>query len=274
MKIIDARNQEELAVGGTAVHGITKFSDITEEEFKKRFLNLDASKLNLANVTVAEITRPVELGTAVDWAGVYTTAVKDQGYCGSCWAFSATEQIESETMRTLGKTYVLAPQQIVSCDTSGYDDGCDGGLPEWAFDYVKKVGGLEQESDYPYTSGVSGEDGRCTASSSKYVVTVTGYTQIRGESQMASYVQSTGPLSVCVDASRWSSYTGGVFNSCGHSINHAVQAVGVDTSSGGYWKIRNSWGPSWGEDGYIRIPYGSNACDITYAPLYAAVQSV
>ena len=87
------------------------------------------------------------------------------------------------------------------------------------------------------------------------------------QDNMASYVSSTGPLSVCVDASTWNSYTGGVMRVCGNSVDHCVQAVGVDTASG-YWKVRNSWGTSWGESGFIRLAYGANTCDITNDPTY------
>jgi len=89
---------------------------------------------------------------------------------------------------------------------------------------------------------------------------------------MASYVQSTGPLSVCLDANTWNSYTGGIMSVCGQSVDHCVQAVGVDASTGGYWKVRNSWGTSWGESGYIRLAYGKNTCAITNDPTYASVK--
>jgi C1A family cysteine protease len=174
-------------------------------------------------------------------------------------------------MRSLGTNLILSPEQIVQCDT--YSFGCDGGMPEWAFEYVTKAGGLETEADYPYTSGENGVTGTCHSDKSKFKVTVTSFTQIRGESNMAAYVQSTGPLSVVVDANTWGSYTGGILKRCGSSINHAVQAVGVDTGAG-YWKIRNSWGADWGENGFIRIAYGQNACDITYQSLYTAVANV
>ena len=145
------------------------------------------------------------------------------------------------------------------------------GWTENAYNYVKKAGGLETEKDYPYSAS-NGNSGRCSASSSKEVVSVSGYHTIRGESSMASYTQSTGPLSVCVDASSWSSYNSGIMKSCGHSINHCVQAVGVDaSSSGGYWKVRNTCGTSWGDFGCIPLVYGSDTCGITHDPTYADV---
>ena len=103
------------------------------------------------------------------------------------------------------------------------------------------------------------------------MVTVTGYTTIKGEANMASYVQSTGPLSVCVDANNWNSYKSGIMTTCGKSVDHCVQAVGVDSASGGYWKVRNSWATSWGESGHIRLAYGANTCAITNDPTYVTV---
>ena len=102
---------------------------------------------------------------------------------------------------------------------------------------------------------------------------VTGYSTIKGESSMASYMQSTGPLSVCLDASNWNSYTGGILSVCGKSVDHCVQAVGVNAATGGYWKVRNSWGTTWGESGFIRLAYGANTCDITSDPTWVAVKS-
>merc|ERR1712054_290490 len=148
----------------------------------------------------------------------------------------------------------------------------NGGFTENAFEYAEA--GLETESDYPYTSGTAGVTGSCNADSSKYVVKTTGYTTVsssaKGESSMASYVSKTGPLSVCVDASRWSSYSGGILSTCGSSVDHCVQAVGIDESNG-YWKVRNSWGTSWGESGFIRLAYGENLCEIASDANYASV---
>jgi C1A family cysteine protease len=264
LKIIDERNKAE---NGSAFHGLTKFSDMSQEEFASKYLNAKPNP-NRASFKVAEITTAPKGTEVVDWSGVLTTPVKDQGYCGSCWAFSATEQIESDAMRTLGKTWLLSAEQITQCDKTSF--GCGGGWTEHAYDYVKKEGGLEQESDYPYTSS-QGVTGTCHSDAKKEVVGVSGYTTINGESQMASYVESTGPLSVCLDANSWNSYRGGIMTQCGKQVDHCVQAVGVKASSDGYWKVRNSWGTSWGEDGYIRLAYGANTCAITSDPTYVDV---
>jgi len=270
LKAIDERNAAERKANGSAVHGINKFTDLTREEFSGRFLGYVKSDAN-STATVANIPKS-EGNIAVDWAGVYTTPVKDQGYCGSCWAFAASEQIESDAMRTLGVTYTLSPQQLVECDRTSM--GCNGGLQERAYNYVKRAGGIEEEVNYPYTSGEDGSAEACSADSKKFVLTVTEYTTIKtGEADMATYMKGAGPLSIAIDASTWSSYTGGIMKSCGEDINHAVQLVGVDQGAG-YWKVRNSWSADWGESGYIRLAYGEDMCGITYDVTYTAVKKV
>jgi len=248
---------------------ITKFSDLSQSEFKAKMLGgNEVFKTN--DVEIDTTVRQVNTATGlVDWSGILTTPVKDQGYCGSCWAFSTTEQIESDSMRLLGKTWVLSPEQITQC--APVAQGCGGGWTEAGFTYAKGTA-IDLDSDYPYTSYYA-RTGTCPPPA-KGVVKVSSYTKISGESNMAAYVQSTGPLSVCLDASSWNSYTGGIMSVCGTSVDHCVQAVGVDASTGGYWKVRNSWGTSWGESGYIRLAYGQNTCAITNDPIYSAVYSV
>lgn len=258
----------EIRAGGQAVHGISKFSDMSQEEFEAKMLKADIKqRLGKAEVTAVSTAVNASAGL-VDWTGVYTTPVKNQAYCGSCWAFSATEQIESDSMRTLGTSYILSPEQVVQCDKTSM--GCNGGWTEHAYEYVKRAGGIEQDADYPYTSS-TGVTGSCTSDASKFVISLSGYQTITGESNMAAYMQTTGPLSVCVDAQTWNSYNGGIMSVCGQNIDHCVQAVGVDASSGGYWKVRNSWGVTWGESGYIRLAYGKNTCGITSDPTYVSV---
>jgi hypothetical protein len=272
LAIADERNSREAHAGGSAVHGITQFSDLSQDEFADRYLT--AKKTGKSNASKAPRLPPATSTIDQDWTGVLTTEVKNQGYCGSCWAFSATEQIESDTIRTLGTTYTLSPAQIAACDQTAF--GCGGGWTEHAYNYVNRAGGLETDSAYPYPTSASalGQMPACASDSSQYKVTVNQYYTVSGESQMASFVGSTGPLSVCLDASSWNSYTGGVMSVCGNSVDHCVQAVGVNTGSNGYWKVRNSWGTSWGESGFIRLAYGANTCDITNDPTYTSVSLV
>ena len=123
LKIADLRNEAEAKNGGSAVHGITKFSDLSQSEFQSQYLKADPTLKSKDTKAIKLDTAPT--ATVVDWSGVYTTPVKDQGYCGSCWAFSATEQIESDAIRTLGTEYILSPEQIVQCDKTSF--GCSGG---------------------------------------------------------------------------------------------------------------------------------------------------
>jgi C1A family cysteine protease len=273
LKLADERNAAET---GSATHGITKFMDETPEEFRMSHLNYVPVQ---RNVTVDDSIAPLPEGVAAlkDWSGVFTTPVKDQGYCGSCWAFSATEQIETDFMRSGGPETILSAQQVSTCTTYKLPGagGCNGGFTENAYDYAK--GGVETDANYPYTSGKAGVTGTCQANSKLFVVKATSYATVSssasGESAMASYVQSKGPLSVCVDANNWSTYTGGVLATCGNSVDHCVQAVGIDTSAG-YWKVRNSWGTSWGESGYIRLKYGSNQCQIASDATYSTTAAM
>jgi C1A family cysteine protease len=160
-----------------------------------------------------------------------------QGYCGSCWAFSVTEQLESDSMRQHGSAFIMSPQELVSCDNT--DAGCNGGWPTTAYDWIEKEGGLVAESDYPYTSGTAGVSGTCDSKLETYskLVTVTDYYTLRTESSMASYALATGPIAIAVDASAWSSYTGGILTKCGTSIDHAVQITGINLDQN-YWKVK------------------------------------
>jgi len=257
---VNKLNAEHILIGGEAVHGVTKFSDLTPEEFKSMYLTYvprNASEIEHRPQLVLD----GPMAADVDWRTKgAVTAVKDQGQCGSCWAFSATEAIESYFFLKKGQLVTLSPQQITSCDK--VDGGCNGGWPYRAYQYVKSVGGLESSADYPYTSG-SGQTGTCKFVSSKVVAGtgLTGYTAIpQSESQLQTALNN-GPASVCVAADAFQSYRGGILRSCPGSIDHCVQAVGYD-STANFWIVRNSWGVGWGEDGYIRIAMGSNLCQI------------
>lgn len=277
LKRADELFEKDRKNGGSATFGVTRFSDLTLAEFHSQYLTADTLK-NDPDLKVDTTERLTTTPTLVDWTGIYTTAIKDQGYCGCCWAFSAAEQVESDSMRTLKTNWILSSEQFCQCVTSCA--GCNGGNTNTAFQYAKSHY-IEQDSSYPYTS-YSGFTGLCTYNSNQGVVSVTNYYATGGtsvadkETAMANYLQSTGPLSILVDAEAWSAYTGGIMSAatCGTTIDHAVQAVGVypvDAASGGYWKIRNQWGASWGEAGFIRVAYGQNSCNLTTQPLYVTV---
>merc|ERR1711865_72187 len=189
-------------------------------------------------------------------------AIKDQGQCGSCWAFSTVANIEGVGMVETGKLLDLSEQQLVDCDTQ--DGGCQGGLPSTAFQYMIDQGmGLEGESAYPYTAS----DGTCHSSKSLEKAFITGWLQTStDETQIAAALQQYGPLSIGINAANFQFYTGGVsspFLCNPRALDHGVAIVGFGTDGRkDYWTIRNSWGSSWGEDGYIRIARGKGTCGL------------
>eukprot|EP01088_Endostelium_zonatum_P000003 TRINITY_DN0_c0_g1_i3.p1 TRINITY_DN0_c0_g1~~TRINITY_DN0_c0_g1_i3.p1 ORF type:complete len:335 (+),score=65.34 TRINITY_DN0_c0_g1_i3:76-1080(+) len=251
-----------------ARYGITKFSDMTPEEFKKIILMRDMPPLksraepNFTQAALEIDDEPYPQQTTFDWrntAGV-VTPVYNQGQCGSCWAFSATENIESQYALAGHPLQSLSQQQIVSCDTMDY--GCEGGWPYNAYKYIISAGGQELYSAYPYTA----ETGSCRFNAAHIYAHIHGWqyvTQSQNEQEMVNFLVANGPLSICVDAEPWQYYTGGILTAanCGTSIDHCVEAIGYNTgSSTPYWIVRNSWGADWGLSGYIWLQYGQNTC--------------
>jgi C1A family cysteine protease len=253
--------------------GATKFSDLTPQEFANFYLmpNVNFSRDYKAPPLKTDFTSdPLNAVGANpdpnnwDWgeAGV-VTPVYNQGQCGSCWAFSATETIESYFAVGGGQLTQLSMEQIVDCDTS--DNGCNGGMPSSAYNYVQSAGGIDSYSSYPYTAE-SGQAGSCQFNQQNVVTNVAGQNSISGETGMYQQMSSSsgGPCSVCVDASSWQNYQGGVLTSCTNNVDHCVQATGYYNygQSGAYWNVRNSWGTDWGESGYIWVAIGSDLCSI------------
>jgi cathepsin H len=254
-----ARNEVE----ESATFGADEHADWTEEEFS---VLLGYVPQNTA-ASMAEAPKlNVTVAASKDWTGTATTPVKNQGQCGSCWAFSATEQIESDYILQHGKKVVLAPQELVDCKgDKSQRNGCKGGEPYAAYKVIEQLGGIEAESDYPYTH----KNNACHFSASKEKVKIDSYQSVgtNDETEIQKYVGSTGPLSVCVDASTWHGYKSGIMSTCGTKIDHCVQIVGYGQANGkSYWKVRNSWGTKWGEDGFLRIEIGKNLCNIAQQP--------
>lgn len=247
---------------GTATYGMTKFSHLSPAEFKEKHTGF---KKNPNRKRWPKKIQPtgVKAGS-IDWRTIGgVTPVKDQGQCGSCWAFSATQAAETGYYKATGDLKVLSPQQTVSCDRS--DLACNGGDTSTAYEYMENAGGVERESDYPYVSGDTGVRGTCRAESSEFAVKVTNFHTISdsefGETDMYTEIQNS-PMSICVDASSWQMYMGGVVDSttCGTSLDHCVHLVGMKADD--FWIVKNSWNTDWGEDGYIRVATGQNACGI------------
>jgi cathepsin L len=237
---------------------LNRFAHLTPAEYKV----LLGFKINKAERKEAEVSMRAP-NAAVDWRqkGV-VNPVQDQGSCGSCWSFSTCQAQESIYAINYGTLQKLSEQNLVDCVTSC--NGCNGGLMTSAYAYVKsKQGGkFMLQADYPYT----GTDGTCRFDSSKGVSKVTGYTEIKegSESDLASKISAYGPACIAIDASHYSFqlYSSGVYDdsSCSiANINHAVGCVGYGVEgSKNYWIVRNSWGSSWGEKGYIRIIRNNN----------------
>lgn len=204
-----------------------------------------------------------ELPAEVDWrtAGV-VSAVKDQGGCGSCWAFSATATIESHVALSTGLLFNLSPEQIAMCspnpDSCGGTGGCAGATAEIAFDYVSNSAGLFEEYQYGYTSYYGKNYDCALPTDTNPVATIDGYVQLPANNYTAlmNAVATVGPISISVDAA-WGAYESGVYDGCNQAnpdIDHAVQLVGYGEENGSkYWLVRNSWSPAWGEQGYIKL---------------------
>jgi len=257
---INALNAQTRARGYGASYGFTKFSDMSVREFKSM---LGFKRSANRPVVAAVEKRSVEQAPsqAIDWvAKGMTTAIKNQGQCGSCWAFSTAETVESANLMAGKSVQNLSPQEIVDCDTS--DSGCNGGDPAEALQWVINQGGLDTDACYPYTA----EDGTCASSSCTPSSTISSSNAVSGdESSIYSALGQYGPLSICCDAEPWQNYNGGIMTAdqCGDSVDHAIQLTGYSPSQGGYWIVRNSWGADWGESGFIWLQYGQDTCAIT-----------
>jgi cysteine peptidase B len=268
-----------------SVFGITKFSDLSPEEFASQYLTykprVERENESYTVFQPSSSLRGVSAGTPTnfDWRDEgKVTAVKDQGGCGSCWAHSAVEGIETSSAIKGYPLTELSVQQLVSCDST--DAGCRGGDLPPAFEYVMKAGGLATASSYPYTSGsFPWRSGTCESFSVQSGTTVKSYEYAtepcfgsctsQDEDTLAKNVANGGAPSICVDASAWQNYRGGVMTSksCSssyRSLDHCVQLTGYHGygTSSGYWIVRNSWAEDWGEDGYIYLEMGTNTCGV------------
>jgi len=258
-----------------ATFGVTKFMDMTPQEFKNIVLMKQTPPLRDPKLgPYQQRNFTVAAPNSFDWrnkAGV-VTPVYNQGQCGSCWAFSATENVESQWALAGHTLTSLSMQQVVDCDTLDY--GCGGGWPYHAYEYLISAGGQDSYSSYPYTA----ENGQCVFNAGNVVAKLRSWTyvtQSQSEPEMVNYLYAQGPLSVCVDASSWMYYTGGVFmaSSCSTSIDHCVDSIGYNlAASTPYWIIRNSWGTDWGISGIMYLQYGQDSCAVAQVVTNSLVQ--
>ncbi|XP_016063755.1 PREDICTED: cathepsin F [Miniopterus natalensis] len=257
---------------GTAQYGVTKFSDLTEEEFRTIYLNPLlkeglGKKMRLAKSL--DDPAPPEW----DWRNKgAVTKVKNQGMCGSCWAFSVTGNVEGQWFLKRGDLLSLSEQELVDCDK--VDKACMGGLPSNAYSAIKTLGGLETEDDYSY----SGHLQTCNFSADKVKVYINDSVELgRNEQNMAAWLAKKGPISIAINAFGMQFYRRGISHPlrllCSPwFIDHAVLLVGYGNRSDvPFWAIKNSWGTDWGEEGYYYLHRGSGACGVNIMASSAVV---
>ncbi|KAK2709169.1 uncharacterized protein LOC136027233 [Artemia franciscana] len=253
---------------------LNHLADLTEEELNTLKGTIPPPKQPEADsVPIVQNTR--RLPSSVDYRdSPCMPPIRDQGRCGSCYAFAAVETIEYyNCMKNGGRLATFSQQNIVDCSRN--DRQCLGGFYTNSWDYVKSSGGLCSESDYTYTSGSSGTSGGCRSSTCQPAVTTSSYKNVpNSEDSMAHVVATIGPIAVAMDANLNSFYfySQGIFNDqrCSSNVNHAVIIVGYGTDRmyGDYWIVRNTWSTSWGERGYFRLQRGKNLCGIANYPYY------
>ncbi|XP_065875496.1 cysteine proteinase RD21A-like [Euphorbia lathyris] len=237
--------------------GLTRFADLTNEEYRAMFLGTRTRIIKSRKPSQRYTFRAGDkLPESVDWrdAGV-VNPIKDQGSCGSCWAFSTIAAVEGINKIATGELLSLSEQELVDCDTAS-NAGCNGGLMDDAFEFIIKNGGIDTEADYPYTAF----DSQCdtTKMNSSKAASIDGFEDVQpfDENSLKKAVAHQ-PVSVAIEASGmpFQFYLQGVFTGeCGAELDHGVAIVGYGTENGtDYWIVRNSWGKDWGENGYIRM---------------------
>ncbi|EOA24345.1 hypothetical protein CARUB_v10017584mg [Capsella rubella] len=243
---------------------VNKFSDLTDEEFQARYMGLlvpeGTSSLDSYKTVSFRHENVSETGESMDWRQEgAVTSVKNQGHCGCCWAFSTVAAVEGITKISKGELVSLSVQQLVDCNTESY--GCGGGNTVNAFNYIIKNQGITTEDSYPYQTSQQTCD-----STHSIAATISAYETVpQNDEEALLKAVSQQPVSVAIDGSgdAFRQYFGGIFEdeNCGTDGTHTVTVVGYGTSKEGikYWLLKNSWGKSWGENGYMRIKRGVDA---------------
>nr|AHW80377.1 cathepsin L protease [Cerebratulus lacteus] len=275
LRIIQKHNVEADLGQHTYWMGVNEYSDWTSTEFRNYMNGYKRS-----NVTSGSTFMPasyIKVPASVDWRPKgYVTPVKNQGQCGSCWAFSATGSLEGQHFKKTGNLVSLSEQNLVDCSKSYGNMGCEGGLMDSAFKYIKANHGIDTEKCYPYKH----VDERCHFKKSCIGATVTGYVDVKqmDENALLQASATIGPISVAIDAGHQSfqMYSHGVYNEprCSQTqLDHGVLVVGYGTESGqDYWLVKNSWGATWGQNGYIMMSRNkNNQCGIATSASYPLV---
>ncbi|XP_025922978.1 cathepsin L1-like isoform X2 [Apteryx rowi] len=271
LRRIEEHNREQAQGRHTFRLGMNHYGDLTDEEFNQ-LLNGFAPGRQQGPGPLFRASAALRTPAEVDWrAKGYVTPVKNQGHCGSCWAFSATGALEGLVFNRTRKLVVLSEQNLIDCSRKLGNEGCGGGYVTRAFQYVHDNGGLNSEHVYPYLGTDASScryDPRDRAANCSAVRLVAP----GSEAALEQAVAAVGPVSVAVDASsfHFHFYESGIFSSafCSQRVNHAMLAVGYGTSqqngqSVAYWILKNSWSEVWGERGYIRLLKGvDNHCGV------------
>ena len=246
--------------------GVNQFTDLTPDEFKSQYVGeMERYSSGSYGCSIFKSTTTTGLPDAVDWTTKNAvTSVKDQGQCGSCWTFSSTGAIEGAWAISTGKLINLSEQELVDCARGvKYGSmGCSGGQMEGAFKYVI-ANGQCSDASYPYTSKDSGTCQSCSS-----VVKISSCSDVNPSDQISlKAAVARQPVSVAIEADTryFQSYSGGILTStaCGTNLDHGVLIVGYGTENGQkYWTVKNSWGTTWGESGYIRIARSDSTSDV------------
>ncbi|URD93056.1 oryzain alpha chain [Musa troglodytarum] len=277
LHFIDARNAEADAGLHRYRLGLNLFADLTKEEFQAFFLGTrprGAARRDRVASDRYRLRDGEELPESVDWrAKGAVAAVKDQGRCGSCWAFSTVGAVEGINQIVTGELITLSEQELVDCDNSD-NQGCNGGLMDYAFEFIINNGGIDTEDDYPYKA----RNGMCDQNKKNAkVVSIDGYEDVpQNDEKALQKAVVNQPVSVAIEAGgrAFQHYRSGIFDGrCGTKLDHGVVVVGYGSENGkDYWIVRNSWGGGWGEAGYIRMERNVNAstgkCGIAMLPSY------